>query len=151
MKPRSHAERIEITFPGELGYEAIAREVVASFAQRVGLVPERIADMKTALGEAYINAVEHGNQLDPHLTIDIICTYDDHQLCIEVYDQGCKPFAPDATPLSIDEKLAGLGPLRGMGLMLMTQLADEASFLPAPDGGNCCRLVWYCQSPAASS
>jgi serine/threonine-protein kinase RsbW len=150
MNTTPHQKSIEISFPSELGYEVVAREAVASFARCMGFESERIDDLKTALGEACINAIEHGNQLTPHLRTTIMCAYDNHQLFIEVRDQGLQLFAPGSTPLSIDEKVAGLGSLRGMGLLLMTQLADEASFVTDTDGGNCFRLVWYKKSTGAT-
>jgi len=66
-----------------------------------------------------------------------------------VYDQGEKAYVRGSTPLSIAEKLAGLGPLRGMGLMLITELSDEAGFISVQKG-NCFRLTFYRQSPEVS-
>jgi serine/threonine-protein kinase RsbW len=143
MNSSSEPRRLELSFPSQLGYEVIAREAVASFARQIGLDKERLDDLKTAMGEACINAIEHGNQLRTELTIDIVCSYDGRQLLVEVHDQGVQTFSPGTPPLSIEEKIAGLGPLRGMGLLLMTQLADEATFLAETDGGNCFRLAWY--------
>jgi serine/threonine-protein kinase RsbW len=151
MKNSSEPRRLELSFPSQLGYEVIAREAVASFARQIGLDRERVDDVKTALGEACINAIEHGNQLRAELTIDIVCSYDGQQLLVEVHDQGVQNFVPGSAPLSIEEKIAGLGPLRGMGLLLMTQLADEASFLAETEGGNCFRLAWYQPSPTSDS
>ena len=37
----------------------------------------------------------------------------------------------------------GLAPLRGMGLMMIAQLVDEAGFTESADGGNHFRLVLY--------
>lgn len=142
---------IELSFPSELGYEVIARDAVASFARKMGFDKERIDDLKTALSEACINAIEHGNRMQSQLRIDIVCTYDGHQLLIEVHDEGLQVFAPISTPLSIEQKVAGLGPLRGMGLLLMTQLADEASCVTNDQGGNCFRLRWYKVTPAVTS
>jgi serine/threonine-protein kinase RsbW len=143
MNTCADARRIEISFPSELGYEVIARDVIASFAHYHGFDHERIEDIKTALGEACINAIEHGNALTADLRTAITCVYDSQCLQIEICDQGVQQFAPGNEPLTIDDKLAGRGPLRGMGLLLMTQLADETSFSANPNGGNCFRLVWH--------
>jgi serine/threonine-protein kinase RsbW len=143
MNTCSEVKRIELSFPSELGYEVIARDVIASFAHYNGFHAERIEDIKTALGEACINAIEHGNSLLSHLRTDITCMYDGQKLQIDVCDQGVRLFVPETEPLTIDEKLAGLGPLRGMGLLLIHQLADETSFSAKANSGNCFRLVWY--------
>lgn len=142
--------QIEMVLPSELGYELIAREIVASFARHVGFNRDRLDDLKTALCEACINAIEHGNQLDPQLHISIVCAYDGQQLCIDVCDEGIQTRTTQHKPLSIEEKVAGLGSLRGMGLLLMAQLADEASFIDEEQPGNCFRMVWYHQHPVST-
>ncbi len=138
----SPREWIELSLPSQLGYEVVAREAVASFARQIGFDDGRIDDIKTALSEACINAIEHGNGLATDLTVRVGCGYDGLHLLIDVRDEGIRRFAPGNIPLTIDEKIAGLGPLRGMGLLLMTQLADEANFIVQADGGNCFRLAW---------
>ncbi len=56
---------IEVSLPNMLGYERIAMQCAASFAKIVGFVPERVEDLKTAVSEACLNAMEHGNKCHP--------------------------------------------------------------------------------------
>jgi serine/threonine-protein kinase RsbW len=133
---------MELILPNELGYELIARDAVAAFARRLGMTVDQVDDLKTALCEACINAIEHGNSLKPDLRVEISCRVEDERLVIEVRDQGVRPFAPKPEPPSIVEKLAGLGSLRGMGLMLINQLCDESGFVARDDAGNCFRLAF---------
>jgi serine/threonine-protein kinase RsbW len=133
---------MELSLPSELGYEVIARDAVAAFARRLGIPAERIEDLKTALSEACINAIEHGNSLRPGLRVQIYCRFENERLVIEVMDQGVSSFAPRSEPLSISEKIAGLGSLRGMGLLLISQLCDEAGFVPQTEVGNCFRFAF---------
>lgn len=137
-----HIASMELSLPSELGYEVIARDAVAAFARRLGLGADRIEDLKTALCEACINAIEHGNSLRPGLRVQIYCRIEDERLVIDVCDQGVRAFSPKTEPLSIVDKLAGLGSLRGMGLMLINQLCDEAGFVPRTDPGNCFRFAF---------
>lgn len=132
---------LELSIPSELGYEKIAREAVAAFARRLGFDRERIEDLKTALGEACINAIEHGNQRGRDLRVDVSCTVSDQELAVEVYDMGVKRFQGCGAPASIDSKLGGTAPLRGMGLMLIRELVDEADFVEGNGGGNRFRLI----------
>jgi serine/threonine-protein kinase RsbW len=134
---------MELSFPSELGYEKVAREAVAAFARRLGCDRERVEDLKTALGEACINAIEHGNGHAPGLRVDVSCIGADDHLEIEVHDRGLKRYESSGTVASIDLKLSGLAPLRGMGLMMIAQLVDEAGFTESADGGNHFRLVLY--------
>lgn len=142
---------MEISLPSELGYEVIARDAIASFAQYLGFSYDRIDDMKTALSEACINAIEHGNLLEASLRVDITCSYEHGQLLVEVHDHGLKHHKPEKKARTIEEKMAGLGPMRGMGLMLIQALADESRFVDKPRGGNCLRLTWYRQPPVATN
>jgi serine/threonine-protein kinase RsbW len=134
---------MELSFPSELGYEKVAREAVAAFARRLGCDRERVEDLKTALGEACINAIEHGNGKAPGLRVDVSCVGADDRLEIEVHDRGLKRYESSGAVASIDLKLRGLAPLRGMGLMMIAQLVDEAGFTESIDGGNHFRLVLY--------
>jgi serine/threonine-protein kinase RsbW len=134
---------MELSFPSELGYEKVAREAVAAFARRLGCDRERVEDLKTALGEACINAIEHGNGRAPGLRVDVSCVGADDRLEIEVHDRGLKRYESSGAVPSIDLKLRGLAPLRGMGLMMIAQLVDEAGFTESADGGNHFRLVLY--------
>jgi serine/threonine-protein kinase RsbW len=142
---------MELILPNELGYELIARDAVAAFAQRLGMPSDQVDDLKTALCEACVNAIEHGNSLKPDLRVEISCRVEGERLVIEVCDQGVRPFAPNGEPLSIVEKLAGLGSLRGMGLMLISQLCDEAGFVSRADAGNCFRLIFQRHRAASFS
>jgi serine/threonine-protein kinase RsbW len=133
---------MELSLPSELGYEVIARDAVAAFARRLGLTSDRIEDLKTALSEVCINAIEHGNSMRPGLRVQISCRFEDERLIIEVTDQGISSYTTRATPLSINDKIAGLGSFRGMGLLLISQLCDEAGFVPGRATGNCFRFAF---------
>jgi serine/threonine-protein kinase RsbW len=133
---------MELSLPSELGYEVIARDAVAAFARRLGLGSDRIEDLKTALSEACINAIEHGNSLRPELRVQISCLFEDERLVIEVLDQGVSSYTSRVAPLSISDKIAGLGSFRGMGLVLISQLCDEAGFVSGRGAGNCFRFAF---------
>lgn len=133
---------MELSLPSELGYEVIARDAVAAFARRLGLTADQVEDLKTALSEACINAIEHGNSLRPGLRILIGCHLEQEQLVVEVVDQGVSSFTPRGAPLTISDKVAGRGSLRGMGLMLISQLCDEAGFVAQTGAGNCFRFAF---------
>ncbi|NJP06527.1 MAG: ATP-binding protein [Chloroflexaceae bacterium] len=140
----SHSTQIHISFPSVLGYEKVARDAVASFAKFVGFDSHRLEDIKTALGEACINAIEHGNLLNADLRVHVLCTYEHNRFLVKVFDQGLKDYNKATKPISIEEKVAGLGTLRGMGLMIITELADESAFFDESDGSSCLQLTWYC-------
>jgi serine/threonine-protein kinase RsbW len=136
---------MELSFPSELGYEKIARDAVAAFARRLGFDREQIEDLKTALGEACINAIEHGNGRAPDLRVDVSCVCENGLLTVEIRDQGLNRYQHGTPEVGIEKKLSGLAPLRGMGLMMIAQLVDEAGFTESHDGRNHFRLALYRQ------
>lgn len=134
---------MELSIPSELGYEIIVRDAVAAFARRMGFTPDRIEDLKTALCEACINAIEHGNLLKADKRVSVACIGDQNRIQVEVHDQGLKRYAPGHCPISIADKLARPGSMRGMGLLLIAQLVDEAGFAPDIHEGNTFRFTIY--------
>jgi serine/threonine-protein kinase RsbW len=137
----THDPSIDLTFPSELGYERIAREAVAAFARRFGFDQEQIENLKTALGEVCINAIEHGNACVPGLRVLVHCEYADDCLRVDVQDRGIKQYLGHSPSARIEQKVFGSAPLRGMGLMLISQLVDHVTFSHSPEGGNICRLT----------
>ena len=135
---------IEVGFPSVLGYEKLARHTLAWLGPRLGLDAARVADVQTALAEACINAIEHGNAGRASCRVTVTFSYGPTHLDTVVRDEGVRRFeAPAAPPATIEEKLAGLAAPRGMGLLLINQLVDEAEFEAHADDGNNCRLRVY--------
>ncbi len=131
---REQPTTIELSLPNVLGYEKLARHTLAWLAARLGFDAARIADIQTAVGEACINAIEHGNQGDTRRRVQVAFSYEIDHLDAVIIDEGALPFGwLDGPCPTIEQKLAGLAPARGMGLFLISQLVDEAAFLP-----SCC-------------
>jgi serine/threonine-protein kinase RsbW len=138
------AERVvELGIPSELGYEKMAMQLSAAVAHQMGFEPERIDDLKTAVSEACLNAIEHGNQLDADARVVIRLQVEDDRLLVDVYDQGRGGPPPAEFPEpDINRKIAGQEETRRMGIYVIRQLVDEAGFVEAPpDGGNQFRIV----------
>lgn len=145
MSTEHNPGQMDLSLPSELGYEKVVRDAIASFARCMGFDKDRLDDLKTALGEACINAIEHGNQANPDLRVHVSCIYNGEQLLVDIRDHGLKSPTPSEPPIPIQDKVAGLGPRRRMGLLLISGLTDEAGFIGDTHGGNCFRLIWYCQ------
>jgi serine/threonine-protein kinase RsbW len=143
---------IELSFPSELGYELVAREAVVTFAERCGIKPERIEDLKTVLCEACINAIEHGNRLQSALRVQIFCRLEPGRLVVEVIDAGTQTFAlPDDSSCTISDKIEGHAKMRGMGLFLIRQLSDEAGFAATNEHRNYCWFAFRIETPNHSN
>jgi serine/threonine-protein kinase RsbW len=131
---------VEVRIPSELGFEKVAMSTAASMAALMGFSNDRIEDLKTAVAEACINAIEHGNQLDTALGVGVILSTTDDQLEVKVIDDGVgvsvAPNSPD-----IDRKMLGEEDPRGMGMFLIQALVDEAEWHKGPPGKSFVRLV----------
>jgi serine/threonine-protein kinase RsbW len=131
---------IELRLPSRLGYEKIAMSTAASVASIMGFDEERVEDLKTAVAEACINAMEHGNKLDETLTVGVILSMDATELEVKVLDAGSGPHVAVHAP-DIDRKMHGEEPTRGMGMFLIQSLVDEAEWVSSPPSGSYVRLV----------
>jgi serine/threonine-protein kinase RsbW len=131
---------IELRLPSRLGFEKIAMSTASSVAKLMGFAPERIEDLKTAIAEACINAMEHGNKLDESLIVVVILSMDETSLEVKVLDMGTGPPGVVHTP-NMDKKMHGEEPSRGMGMFLIQALVDEAEWVSSPPSGSYARLV----------
>jgi serine/threonine-protein kinase RsbW len=137
---------IELTLPSKLGYEKVAMNTAASVARLMGFTEDRIEDLKTAVAEACINSMEHGNNLDESLKVGVILSMTDDSLEVKVRDQGHGPQGDIPKP-DIDLKMEGGEPPRGMGMFLIQALVDEAEWTSSEQNGSCARLVIHLHKP----
>ena len=89
----------------------------------------RLENLKTAVAEAAMNAMEHGNHYQPELPVLIQVYKSESTIWIYVTDQGGgRPIPTPNTP-DLEAKLAGLQSPRGWGLFLIKNLVDEMHVL----------------------
>jgi len=60
---------VAFTIPSEQGNERGASERVAEAVASLGLEPAKLERLKTAVSEAVMNAIEHGNESNPELPV----------------------------------------------------------------------------------
>jgi serine/threonine-protein kinase RsbW len=130
-KPKSTT--VEVRLPTKMGYEKVAMSTAASVAKLMGFPEDRIEDLKTAVAEACINAIEHGNRMNEKLSVGVVLHAGTDELEVKVIDDGTgiktQPHKPD-----IDRKIHGEEDPRGMGMFLIQALVDEAEWVTAGDG-----------------
>ena len=124
---------VEVRLPSRLGFEKVAMSTAAAVAKLMGFPAERIEDLKTAVAEACINAIEHGNRLNERLSVGVVLSAGVDSLEVKVIDDGkgmkTQPAKPD-----IDRKMHGEEDPRGMGMFLIQALVDEAEWVAGSDG-----------------
>ena len=149
MKPKNNKfvrmldqHTIEVNLPNKLGYERIAMSCSASFAKIVGFLPERVEDLKTAVSEACLNAMEHGNLNHPEKRVLVTMDYKDHIFRVTVMDQGegMRNSPNMYEEPDIDKKIENLQTPRGLGMYLIKQLVDQVEYNKITDEGHMVRM-----------
>jgi serine/threonine-protein kinase RsbW len=127
------SRNVEIRLPSVMGYEKVAMSTAASLAKLKGFPEDRIEDLKTAVAEACINAIEHGNRMNEKLSIGVVISAGEDELEVKVIDDGKGMNRQQAKP-DIDKKMHGEEDPRGMGMFLIQALVDEAEWVAGTDG-----------------
>ncbi|HEY8730689.1 MAG TPA: SpoIIE family protein phosphatase [Candidatus Limnocylindria bacterium] len=107
------------------GNERRVMERVAGAVQDLGLDPKRVERLKTAVSEAAMNAIEHGNHGDPTLPVHVRVSVTAHELTVRIVDNGGGKEIPEAETPDLEAKLAGLQKPRGWGLFLIKNMVDD--------------------------
>jgi serine phosphatase RsbU (regulator of sigma subunit)/anti-sigma regulatory factor (Ser/Thr protein kinase) len=116
---------VAFTIPSEQGNERGASEHVAEAVASLGLEPARLEKLKTAVSEAVMNAIEHGNESNPELPVEIAIRRDADELVVRITDQGGEKEILEAETPDIEAKLEGLQKPRGWGLFLIKNMVDD--------------------------
>jgi anti-sigma regulatory factor (Ser/Thr protein kinase) len=127
--PRSGARRtlVELSVPSEPGNERRAMEEVAGAVEGLGLPDRTLERLKTAVAEATMNAMEHGNQYRSEAPVVIEVSASEVDLSVKLTDEGSGPPAFDSETPDLEAKLEGMQSPRGWGLFLIKSMVDEMS------------------------
>jgi serine phosphatase RsbU (regulator of sigma subunit)/anti-sigma regulatory factor (Ser/Thr protein kinase) len=115
----------EFELPSVTGNERQAMERVASSIRELGLPARRLERLKTAVAEATMNAIEHGNEGRPELPVRIEVGTTAGELIVRITDRGGGRDIPEATTPDLQAKLEGLQKPRGWGLFLIKKMVDD--------------------------
>jgi serine phosphatase RsbU (regulator of sigma subunit)/anti-sigma regulatory factor (Ser/Thr protein kinase) len=119
------APPIEMEIPSAPGNERLAMQQVAELVQETVLTPDRLERLKTAVAEATMNAMEHGNQYDLDKPARLKVFLEDSAVRVTITDQGGGGLLQDTTSPNLEAKLAGAQSPRGWGLFLIQNMVDE--------------------------
>ncbi len=115
----------EFEMPSIPGTERQAMDRVAASVRDLDLPARRLERLKTAVAEATMNAMEHGNEGRAELPVRIEVATADGQLVVRVIDHGGGRDIPESTQPDLEAKLAGVQKARGWGLFLIKNMVDE--------------------------
>ena len=148
--PRSHSRRALANFslPSEPGNERRAMENVASAVSGLGLPERTLEKLKTAVAEATMNAMEHGNNYRPEIPVEIQVWHLEECLLVRIVDRGGgPPPSPNTEVPDLEAKLEGAQTPRGWGLFLIRNMVDEMRVSGNPDH-HTIELVIYLKGDA---
>ena len=129
MNADSPAVRLELDSRPET--LTLVRGVLAGVAELIGLDPELLDDLKTAVSEACNNVVMHAydGETGP-LTVRMYIEPEAIEVVVSDQGSGLPALAP------ADETI------RGVGLSVIRALAEQAEFRAGPDGGTEVRMTF---------
>jgi serine phosphatase RsbU (regulator of sigma subunit)/anti-sigma regulatory factor (Ser/Thr protein kinase) len=117
---------VEFDIPSAEGNERLALARVATIVAPLGMTQARLERLKTAVGEATMNAMEHGNGYDAEQPVTVRVLTGADSVRVQVTDRGGAPADREVEVPDIEAKLAGLQRPRGWGLFLIQSMVDEA-------------------------
>ena len=135
---------VELHIPNTIGSEKAAIEKAASIARELGFSADRVEDLKTAVSEACINAIEHGNKFDLNTKVGVTLAFDNTALEVTVHDEG-NGIDPEKIPKSRTEP-NGFPKRRGYGMFLIKNLVNEMSFTSEPGKGNDVKMIIHLEN-----
>jgi len=118
----------ELTLPSEPGNERQAMEQVAEAVRELNLPRRRLDQLNTAVAEATMNAMEHGNHYEPDKPVSIQVLASQGALSVRITDHGGSGTLPADAGTEVpdlESKLAELQTPRGWGLFLIKHMVDE--------------------------
>lgn len=124
----------ELRFPSDTSIGLDVQDQILDQLRERKFSEKIVFGIRLALEEAIINAIKHGNKLDPAKQVRVSYTIDDEHFLIEIEDEG-----PGFDPSRIPDPTApeNLERPSGRGLLLMRAYMTECEFLQR---GNVCRM-----------
>ncbi len=124
-QPWADAWRLVVNLPSERGSN---RQVTDQLLEQLGVhgwPPADIFAIHLAAEEAIVNAIVHGNKLDPTKKVHVECEISTAVVRISISDEGAG-FDPASVPdCTVDERLEAPG---GRGVMLMKSFMTSIEY-----------------------
>src|SRR4029453_8064126 len=105
------------------------RMAMARGAEAIGELEvrgENLERLKTAVAEATMNAMEHGNKYRAEVPVEVMVLVEDQDLMVRITDRGSGPPPSQGgdTP-DLEAKLEGMQTPRGWGLFLIKRMVKR--------------------------
>jgi serine phosphatase RsbU (regulator of sigma subunit)/anti-sigma regulatory factor (Ser/Thr protein kinase) len=115
----------KFSLPSQPGNEREAMERVADAVGSLELPNNRVERLKTAVAEATMNAMEHGNRYQPEVPVEVAVKRRGNDLLVSICDCGGDRDIPESQAPDLAAKLEGMQSPRGWGLFLIKNMVDD--------------------------
>lgn len=115
----------EVVIPSETSRGHEVQERILALLEERGYTDKDLFGVKLALEEALVNAIKHGNGLDPEKVVRVRCTINAVLAEIDIEDEG-EGFDPNDVPDPTDDD--NLDKPSGRGLMLMRAFMTRVEY-----------------------
>jgi serine/threonine-protein kinase RsbW len=128
-------KEVTLALPMVPDMEIEASKTATAIAESMRMTPDRIDEVRMAVVEACINALEHSRATDReiHVTFQVLGDRDEEKLRITVRDTGVGFSPGDIEEPSMDAKIKA-SRKRGWGLKIIRGLMDEVEIHSGSEG-----------------
>lgn len=116
---------LKFDIPSDLGESRNVHQQIMSAVQRQGYSDDAVFAIKLSLEEALVNAIKHGNKLDPAKKVHVQATVGPKQVEIIIEDEGPGFKRCDVPDPTADENLTKCS---GRGLLLMEAYMNKVEY-----------------------
>ncbi|MFV0444336.1 MAG: ATP-binding protein [Planctomycetaceae bacterium] len=119
------SDKFDITIPSEpAAGQQVQDRIIAAMETR-GFGAHEVFGMRLALEEGIVNAIKHGNGLDPDKKVMVECEVSEERVTVVIEDEG-PGFDPGDVPDPTEED--NLEKPSGRGLMLMRAFMSRVEY-----------------------
>ena len=121
----SSIEEFDVTIPSATAKGREIQEQIVGGMESRGYAPRDVFSVRLALEEALVNAIKHGNKMDPDKVVNVKWEIDDEHVRVVIEDQG-EGFPIDDVPDPTDDE--NLDKPGGRGIMLMRSFMSVVEY-----------------------
>lgn len=121
----SSTEAFDVTISSDTAKGREVQEQIIQSLESRGFSPRDVFGVRLALEEAIVNAIKHGNRMDPHKSVRIQWEVDEDFVKVRIEDQG-EGFDLSAVPDPTDDE--NLDKPGGRGIMLMRSFMSDVQY-----------------------
>jgi len=128
MNPLSNVptgELYTLQLPSKMESITLVENLIEEIADKFHISEDTFANMMTCLSEAVINAIVHGNKLDPDKTVIVNADVEEKRTIWSITDEGDGFDYNNLPDPTIAENLENL---TGRGVFIIKHLADQCVF-----------------------